>query len=59
MFLDSVRIIHFMDEVTRYSTAHIVENMDMPEVFYTFELTWLSHSWNSENVIGDKKFRNK
>lgn len=41
-FLDDVRLLHFIDEVTWYSTAHGVDTMSTDDLIYGFFISWMS-----------------
>lgn len=55
-YLDDVCSVHFMDLVSRFSTAQIVENTNQHDVVPPFESTWIPHFWYPESIRGDQAF---
>ena len=55
-YLATVRLLHFMDESTRFSAAFIVSSTSMDESNYGFDACWLSQLSHSVSIQGDKTF---
>lgn len=57
LFFNGLNLVHFMDEATHYSTAHIVETTNTFNALYDLELTFLSTFWAPDFIIDDKAFQ--
>ncbi len=55
-YLDSIRLIHFMDTVSRFSACYICESASMKEAIFAFHACWLNQFWTPESLHGDQAF---
>lgn len=56
-YFDEIFLIHFMEQVSRFSTAQNVENTNHEDVICDFESAFVSHFWYPETIQGDKAFK--
>lgn len=55
LYLDNVRIMHSIYQVTRYYSGHIVKSASMEDEICRFEASLKSHFWAPQYVIDDKE----
>jgi len=55
-YLESVRLMHCMDIVTRFSAAFVVTSSSMDDAVFAYESCWLSQFWQPSAILGDKAF---
>ena len=56
-YLDDVRLMHFMDLVTRCSAVYAVDTANMEDAVAAFEACWVSQFWYPEALHGEKAFK--
>lgn len=59
LYLESVRMFHAMDLVTRYSAAFVVGDATMEKAIHAFESCWINQFWIPDEIKADKAFINK
>lgn len=55
-YLDSVRIFHCMDMLTRFSAAFVVKLAYLDEEVFGFEVCWIYQFWHPTSINGDSAF---
>lgn len=58
-YLDSIRVLHFMDTVSRYSACYICKTANMEEAILGMQTCWLNQFWPPEQIHGDQAFNTR
>lgn len=56
LYKDEMRLMHFMDLISRYSAAHVVSSSTFKEAIMGFEACWVSQFWYPDSIRADKAF---
>ena len=57
LYLDESLVMHCMDLVSRYSSAHVVTSTNLKEAIIAFEASWVSQFWYPDSIRADKAFQ--
>ena len=58
-FLDSVRLLHFMDLATLFIYCVVASSASSDDRVFVFEACWISQFWHPESVQGNFCLRPK
>lgn len=58
-FLDGLRVLHAMDELTRYSAGLVCDDTSKATCIKAFESAWMSCFWPPAAIQGDQAFKNE
>lgn len=56
LYLEDILLMHFMDLITRYSSALIITSTNLKEAVIVLEASWVSQFWYTDSIRAEKAF---